>query len=560
MQKRIKWSLLFSMLGGLAMTLLNLRPAQAMYLDDAGKIFFTSRFYTQARFRTERRRNHEEGSFTLMQHRFFADPQLQVDSKEYFERIPVFNQVTPHLDTLRFFINPRFEYDGVYDYGPDTYRDKLHPRRQEGNRLSLFEVYGDTSLLNGSLNIRVGRQNLSWGETDGFRLLDQINPLDGGFGGFQIALDERRRPLTMMRVTYGLGLDVPAWNLYSTTLEVFVAPDKRLPDFAIGNGDGRGIPNHPWRAMRAGATANSVAPTFAAERERCGRDLGLPDGELCGLTSQLDRPDLKISDVRWGARLMWTLSDISYSLAYQKTIHPFPILNLQTWNKNNSDDPYGSGRTPLRLSLSYPSVHVVGASASGPVSTFKVPVLKDLTYTIFRTELAGFLNSPQYLESRNMSLGRTTVPKRDSINAVFALDHAHWLRKINSRNVFNFSVQQFYNTRLGSNGKLRSQFHVCDFRCRPQDKLGNPDNQQFLTTFVVNSTFSASYLKNIAQLVPIFVFYYDWEGSWLFQPTLQFIRDPWRFQLQYSNVGGVPRGIGVLKDMDNMAIRIDYLL
>jgi hypothetical protein len=81
-----------------------------------------------------------------------------------------------------------------------------------------------------------------------------------------------------------------------------------------------------------------------------------------------------------------------------------------------------------------------------------------------------------------------------------------------------------------------------------------------LTTFAVNSTFSASYLKNIAQLVPIFVFFYDWEGSWLAQPTLQFIRDPWRFQIQYSNVGGVPRGIGALKDMDNMAIRIDYLL
>ena len=559
MRKRIKWNILFGMFGGVAMTLLNLQPAQAVYLDDAGKIFFTSRFYTQARFRTERRRNHEEGSFTLMQHRFFVDPQLQIAAKEYFQRIPVFEQAVSYLDTLRFFFNPRFEYDGVYDYGPDTYRDKLAPRRQEGNRLSLFEVYGDTSLLNGSLNIRVGRQNLSWGETDGFRLLDQINPLDGGFGGFQIALDERRRPLTMMRVTYGLGLDVPEWNLYSTTLEFFVAPDKRLPDFAIGSGDGRGLPSHPWRAARAGVTASSVAPTFTAERERCARELGLPDGEVCDVTTQLDRPDLKISDVRWGARLLWTLNDISYSLAYQKTIHPFGLLNLQPWNKNNPNDPYSGGRTPLRLSSSYQSVHVVGASASGPVSTFPVPVLRDLTYTIFRTEIAGFLNSPQYIESRNMSLGRT-IPKRDSINAVFALDHAQWLRSINRSNVFNFSVQQFFSSRLGDNEGLRSQFHVCDFRCRPQDKLSNPDDQSFLTTFSVNSTFSASYLKNIAQLVPIFVLFYDWEGSWLIQPTLQFLRDPWRFQLQYSNVGGVPRGIGALKDMDNMAIRIDYLL
>ena len=39
----------------------------------------------------------------------------------------------------------------------------------------------------------------AWGETDIFRLLDNINPLDDSFGGFFIALDERRMPIEMVR-------------------------------------------------------------------------------------------------------------------------------------------------------------------------------------------------------------------------------------------------------------------------------------------------------------------------------------------------------------------------
>ena len=47
-------------------------------------------------------------------------------------------------------------------------------------------------------------KNLSWGETDAFRLLDQINPLDASFGGFLVSLDDRRVPLDMARVVYSL--------------------------------------------------------------------------------------------------------------------------------------------------------------------------------------------------------------------------------------------------------------------------------------------------------------------------------------------------------------------
>ena len=57
---------------------------------------------------------------------------------------------------------------------------------KNGEPIRLFEWY--VNFIKGPLFIRIGRQNLSWGETDGFRLLDQINPLDNNFGGFLTSL------------------------------------------------------------------------------------------------------------------------------------------------------------------------------------------------------------------------------------------------------------------------------------------------------------------------------------------------------------------------------------
>src|SRR5207245_11599887 len=73
-------------------------------------------------------------------------------------------------------------------------------RRIARQRHRFFLGYVDFE--KGPVFLRVGRQVLAWGETDVFRLLDNINPLDEHFGGFFIALDERRLPLDMARASY----------------------------------------------------------------------------------------------------------------------------------------------------------------------------------------------------------------------------------------------------------------------------------------------------------------------------------------------------------------------
>ena len=76
-----------------------------------------------------------------------------------------------------------------------------------------------------ALFLRIGRQNLSWGETDAFRLLDQINPLDASFGGFLVSLDDRRVPLDMVRAVYSFE-DVGPFS--ELNIESYGAFDKNI--------------------------------------------------------------------------------------------------------------------------------------------------------------------------------------------------------------------------------------------------------------------------------------------------------------------------------------------
>src|SRR4030095_7760756 len=96
----------------------------------------------------------------------------------------------------------------------------------------------------GKLFLRFGRQILSWGETDVFRLLDNINPLDNSFGGFLVPLDERRVPLDMLLVNYHFGDIGPFSEVWA---EAYAAIDNAV-------GFDPGIPERSaWSLARPGA-------------------------------------------------------------------------------------------------------------------------------------------------------------------------------------------------------------------------------------------------------------------------------------------------------------------
>jgi hypothetical protein len=173
----------------------------------------------------------------------------------------------------------------------------------------LFEWY--FNITKGPLFIRIGRQNLSWGETDGFRLLDQINPLDNLFGGFLVSLDERRVPLNMLRTQWSFGTVGPVSDL---TLEGFVSPDRRT---------------NAWYALNQGSFWNTPTNTSPVEvgRMPCGGPLygrrtpGPNDAPGNGIPCSVRAPGphSNLDGSRGGARLVGTIHDFTFSIAHYYT-------------------------------------------------------------------------------------------------------------------------------------------------------------------------------------------------------------------------------------------------
>src|SRR5207237_9170393 len=125
----------------------------------------------------------------------------------------------------------------------------------------------------------VCRQHLAEAETSVYRPLDTLNPLDHAFGGFFIALDERRLPLDLARASYHFGSVGP---LHDAFLEGFAAFGNRVATVP-------GIPQgSPWEPG----------------------GLGFPLPNLRTVPTVPDR-----SEVRGGARLVFNSGDVTYTPA-----------------------------------------------------------------------------------------------------------------------------------------------------------------------------------------------------------------------------------------------------
>ena len=291
----------------------------------------------------------------LVQHRNFLTLEWRHNINRLTRQAPGVGPLFEFLnfDGLDYYLNLREAYDGVYDYGPSgirnqtkggggaTFWDKYYGRQlpkypqeflrannfnyvtqtsfaeKQVNQISLFEWY--LNISKGPLFIRIGRQNLSWGETDAFRLLDQINPLDNFFGGFLVPLDERRVPLSMMRAQWSFGTIGPVTDL---TLEGFISPDRRTSAYY-------GLTPNFW-------TPYTVTSPVAVGRMPCGgpvfgRKSPGPKqgdepgafGEPCSFRAQ--GPHSNLSDSRGGGRLVGTIHDFTFSIAHYYTWQDGPV-------------------------------------------------------------------------------------------------------------------------------------------------------------------------------------------------------------------------------------------
>jgi len=552
----------------------------AVRLDQAGELRFGMRSYVGTRIGTEDtdRSVNAQGQVTsetfpfsaaghVRQNRYYVEAELDHNlSRLYAEGwgpLELLKYLPFHINGLKYHLTFRGEADTLYDWGPREYSTaeqfktlpanpvtgeplnvlaaRRHLRKLGTDRERLFQAYVEASV--GRLFARLGRQVWSWGETDGFRLLDQINPLDSSFGGFLVSLDERRVPLDMLRLEYRVGELGP---LSEMGVQGYAAIDNKV-------GFAPGIPQgSPWTppnvgAPRAGSRAIQITPrrTF--------------------------------NDVRGGARLVWNMLDATWSIGHYYTYFDLAAVQIEL-PPGLPTVPFPDGSAVHGIATA-PRVQV-----SGGTTSFEIPQLS----TVVRSELAYFRDEPRYLQSqldpliflfhnRKLTGGRRTG---DSINYVLGLDARQYIRFLNPNQTFFISTQFFYKhlrhaVRRGEPGQFPTSPGVVEGEVLPvpekfvpnplaaslgglEPSFSRQPTDQFLHTLAVATSYRSGTIN------PVLTIFYDWGGAFLYQPAVTFLRDPWRFTVSYSilDAGRLKAGSGVsfFRDRDNVLFQLEYAI
>jgi hypothetical protein len=607
---------------GLVLGLALAAPARALVLDDRGEMRLGVRAYTAARFGSEQIGGEDDplswpgsGTGHLRQHRYFLEVKFDHDLRRLARETKGAAWLLGWFDPskLRYTLQYRGEGEGIYDYGPDEFSDQgdklravrldipdapplLSPRLQEEyirqrvdklrriarQRHRFFLGYVD--LEKGPVAVRIGRQVLAWGETDVFRLLDNINPLDDSFGGFLIALDERRLPLDMVRASYAFGSLGPLSDVF---LEGFAATGNEVSTFP-------GIPpGSPWEPA----------------------GLGFPNPAL---RTVVDLPARE--DIRGGARLVFTLRNVTATLAHYYTYLDVPGIQFRipgAVQLPGESAPLNTARfgNEIVAFQRFPRVPVTGAAITFPVERF---------YTVVRSEAAYFQDEPMNRQGTGDSadslcpapgcppggLGRLRrannteggldpfvypaffdltrtepvwgrVLQRDTFNFALGLDINRFIRRLNPQQTFFISTQFFYKHVFDSPGDLvlptpyrnipvsgalpiigiDNPLAVgCEApngqrrNCLLRPRLVHLDDDRFLHTLLVTTSYSGG------RIVPSYQMFYDWQGAIAVQPGVTFVRDPFRFLFDYTHIAGPATGqIGAIRDRDNVRVQAEYV-
>jgi hypothetical protein len=593
--------------------------APAIPLDKDETIKFEARTYVNARVGTQTTQNGppdtadtllSKGTFPysaaghLRQNRLFIEAEINHDLTRMVKTVGLSDHLPFKVKRLAYHLTFRGEGEGLYDWGPSEYssasefeKAKLakapllligrqvvknqafvdvpgtrHYLRQIGtDRERLFQAFVEADL--GNLFWRVGRQVLSWGETDSFQLLDHINPIDNSFGGFMISLDQRRVPLDMALANYYIGGFGPISEMY---LEGYVAIDNKV-GFDPGTPAGSA-----WTLPSLGAPDNNTR-TFKMV------------------------PARNIGDARGGFRLNFNAFDATFSLAHYYTYFDTPALQIVTnpgvgripglffaFNDGLPCPPQANPGViqgnvcgaPTRALQTAPKVQVTGAA-----TTFAVPRF----YSVVRSEVAYFKDEPAFTQAQldpfifNPLNGKADNPNasttggrvvRDSINAVLGVDSNVWARFINSNQTILVSTQFFYKHINGAapggpaflpNGKINPDREVLPintgayapkFGSAEYKGLGPVFVTQPADTFLHTLFVGTSYRSGTVN--PGVTFFYDWGGAILYQPALTLSHDPFRFTVNYTIIdahtykGG--SGVSLLKDRDNVEFRFEYVI
>lgn len=362
------------------------------------------------------------------------------------------NLAVPGISRARLFLLYRGVYDSVYDYTPgfaqkDIYGhrltdlpgglpDKLSDLDGDGIKFenSLREAYLDVRFKQIPFSLRLGRQQIVWGETDNFRLLDRVNALDLTWHLQQESWDELRIPYWMIKGLWDLGQVGP---LSSAFAEFYWNPGDWYPAK-------RAFLPRPWSVP--------IRNPFDRLNELL-RDLGalpanaptrLVDGTRAFRQGDYHRNPWENSQVGVRASAV-TPQGVQFTVNYfyqrwagDDGSNSSPVRGVT--DAQDLQDVLSRGEVPLEFIAPY--VHTVGLSINYADDTYTEGVLRaEMVYDF------GVPFSDASKPAPDPILGRDIfgVSKRDMWKGMLAFDRPTWIRLLNRRSTFFFSGQFFWH-------------------------------------------------------------------------------------------------------------------
>ncbi len=505
--------------------------AEAVYIDDKRTFQVTGKFQTRASVKLQ---DPEGFSFptapgNLIQWRNLALITIEHDLDELAYDLDILYPLKALKINASYRIVGRFLYDAVYDVGPQAFQNTKDRDTDNINSFShqydLWECYLDLS--RGPWFVRIGKQILAWGETDVFRLLDSINPLDNTFGGSFEDLDDRRIPLWMLRGTYDLGGFGPVTSLM---IEGFWVP---------GCWDARVAPIAP------------AATPYAAP---------LPVETL--QFALYDYPDKDMSSSRWGVRLNAQISRANITLAHYKTYPDTPTTHSELLR----DVPILINPNDVVGVVTYEPIQITGGSLS---------FWESKTDAVIRAEVAWVWDQPVAIPEYNTAtlygpgiplppdladqIGLDQIPinpvsgwipKKNFFRYMIGFDKNLWIRALNRKSTFMFSAQYFGSWCQDYDDRMVQGIPIY------------PNDNRFPKVYELEQTLTfgtaTSYLNGA--LNPSFSLGYDVRGAFLVGAGVNYIWGPLRFGVNYSAIAGNFTSFGVLRDRDQLSFIFSYLL
>lgn len=407
----------------------------------------------------------------------------QIESKYYFLRNSrAFNRfATGPLEETTLTLIGRGVYDSIYDIR-DTYSEAFdkHEKLNRKFEYKLREAFVDLVLP--PFTLRLGRQQVVWGETDNFRALDVINPLDLRWHANWEPWEDIRIPLWMARGIYDIGKFGPLEESFVEA--VWIPWDFQPNKFGAD-------PRRPWPFIGDGRFAVADSAWVGDTLYRL------------NTTVLDDKPSKKFKNGQAGARFKAIWGGVDFSLNY------FYGFSADTGVKVRSD------LTTVRGDMLHsvvqtvnPRSHVLGIAANYSEEYY--------TQSVFRLETTYTTGIPVGLApgaSARLDPDRNLFDTASRSVVMLAVDRPTWIRPLNNLRTFFLSAQFFWRRYLDYSRLYRGLPSVVAalddrgaaipgrFVSASRDKV---DQNEFVMTFSASTSYGRAGLWQ-----PLLVFAFD---------------------------------------------------